>query len=414
MFQKPVFENILKSNSATGLEVVLLPDGKLELNVLVLEKNKTALTTVIKEDGVISFEAAAKLIDVKSPIILILNGKGIIHRNVEATATDTLPALLNKVLPNANIDEFVLQHTNVDETHVFVSVIRRSVLDDIMDALKKEQLINIANCLLGPFAINDVLHLIDDTIEKNNQLLFGGYQIQRKENVITGIDAIDASEYKDRVLIGGEYVSAKMLLPFAAAVSYYTDSVEGVINAENVDAAKEEHHQKQKFGFLAWSLLIAAFSVLLINYFVFNFYWIKNQETTTVFALNQSVWENYKALKTECEEKQEFLEQNGLLESSKTSFYMDELAASLPRSIQWLDASVSPKEKKKSSDNTDEVLFKKESISISGNCNRSVDLNDWIKKVRKIKWVKAVSLVDYVQNNSKENGLFSIEILIKK
>lgn len=201
-----------------------------------------------------------------------------------------------------------------------------------------------------------------------------------------------------------------MILAFAAGISYFTSNLSGVINSESINTFKEENKQKRKFELTGWTILIAAFVILLGNYFVFNYYWQKDQEINTLFTLNQSALQHYEALKTEFDNKNKFLEQNGLLENSRTSMYADELAAGLPESIQWLDVTICPLKKKQNSNGDEELYFEKKLITISGKCKRSADLNDWIKQIKKYSWVNSTSLVDYKQDNANEAGIFLMNI----
>ena len=41
MLKKIGFENIIKSKTAAGIELVLLPDGSYEINAVVLKKEKS-------------------------------------------------------------------------------------------------------------------------------------------------------------------------------------------------------------------------------------------------------------------------------------------------------------------------------------------------------------------------------------
>lgn len=414
MSQKFSFENTIKSKRATGLEVVLLTDGSVEINALVLEKNKSELTVLTKAAGLKRYDdLTSNGITNKEPVVLLLNGKGIIHRNISSTVETPLPEIINKVLPNANIDDFVVQRNRIDEETEFVSLVRKSTFTDILNSLSKVGINNIVNCFLGPFVIQNVLSLVDAAIQQDKQLNFSTYQLKSNGTAITEIKNTDASLNREMVTIGGEFVSAKLLLPFAASVMYFTGSSQSLINALEIEKANEEHQQKQKFTFYSAALLGLSFFILLVNYFVFNHYWSKNQEVNTLFRLNHSTLDKYNTLKAEFDDKKAFLEKNGLLESSKTSFYMDELAVGLPNTIRWLDVNICPKEKNKNTDDSDKISFEKNVIRISGNCERSLDLNNWMKNIKQYDWVSEVSLVDYQQKNKTESGVFLIEVLFR-
>lgn len=410
MLKKVGFKNIIKSKAAVGVEIILLPENTYEINVVLLKKIKSILTTEKQKEGIGSFEELAQFIDTKLPIILVLNGKGIIHRKISFSENDTPITLLNKVLPNANPNEFDIQETGISSSQVFVSLIRSSIINEVIEQLKKNKLTNIAGCLLGPFVINNLLPLIDTNIISNELLKFSSYQLQIREQQITEITIAESENINESIIIGDSLVHSKLVIAFAAALSYFLDDNAGIVKSEVIDNIKEEFKQKQKFEFIGWSLLIAAFSVLLLNYFIFNHFWTKTNDLSSTLSSNQFALSRYGTLKVEFAQKKGFLEQNGLLENSRTSFYADKLAESLPSSIQWTDVNIHPVKKKQASDESEGFFFENKIIKISGKCQRSTDLNDWMKEVKLKSWISNVTLLNYTQDNATDDGLFLIEI----
>lgn len=406
------FKNILKSKSSAGLEVIILPDGSYELNLVVLKKEKSLLITEKQIEGLVSVEEAATLIDPTIPLILIINGKGIIHRKMDIHENDTALTLLNKIFPNANSDEFVIQKTVLNSTQAFVSVIRLNSLTEILDQLVTNKMTSIAGCFLGPFVINDLLPLIPTDAINNENIIVGNYQLQVREQQITEITAASITDNKN-IVVGNENIPQKLLVAFAGALSWFTGNANGIANAVQVNGLKEEFREKQTFQARGWAALAATFLILMINYLVFNNYWSKNNEMNSQLLLTQSALQRYEKLKTEFAQKKEFLEQNGLLDHSRTSYYADQLAHDLPATIQWTGLNIHPLKKKKASDETETLSFENKRISVSGNCQRSTDLNDWMKEIKKQTWVKDVTLVDYKQENAKEDGVFLMEIVSK-
>ena len=169
MFGIDKFHNIGKGNTSIGIEFILASDKGYEINAVVLEKKKSLLQVVKKINSIGSIAELLPLIDLKTPIVLVFNGKGIVHRKVNVSETDTVATLLNKVLPNANAVDFYIQQQPVDEQHAFVSIVRSDVINDIIDQLIDKKITSLVSCLLGPFSVNNLLPLID--ISKNYMLV---------------------------------------------------------------------------------------------------------------------------------------------------------------------------------------------------------------------------------------------------
>jgi Tfp pilus assembly protein PilN len=140
---------------------------------------------------------------------------------------------------------------------------------------------------------------------------------------------------------------------------------------------------------------------------------VKGNALSSELLMNQSAINRYDTLKKEYSRKKDFLEANGLLESSQTSFYADRLASELPSSIQWNDLLIHPIRKKDQSDESNSLFFENKLIRISGKCARNTELNEWMKKTKKKDWISNVTLLDYKQENATDAGKFIIEIRLK-
>lgn len=405
-------ENIIKSKIAIGVEIILLSDGAYEINTVTLKRSKSDVSTEAKSSGIKDIDSLSKIINTKNPIVLVINGKGIIHRKVATSENEPLVTTLNKVLPNANSNEFYIQKQDINLSQNYISVVRASVVNDILEEFKKNNITNIVECLIGPFVINNVLSLIDKNIISNEFLTIGNNRLLIREDKIHEVQLTDDVE-NVVIKLGDDLMEGKLVISFSAALSYFVGASEGLINSEVVDSIKDDFKQKQKFQFFGWSLLLSTLLILLVNYFVFNHYWEKSNEMNSKLTLNQSALKKYESLKTEYSQKKTFLEQNGLLESSRTSYFADRLAASVPLSIQLLEMNIHPLKKKDVKDLSNAFYFDNKIIKISGKCNRNTELNDWMKELETNTWTEKVKLLDYKQANAKEDGVFFIEIKLK-
>jgi len=414
MLKKIGFENIIKSKTAAGIELVLLPDGSYEINAVVLKKEKSSLLTEkkisnIKELSVLTNDESFK----KNPIILVINGKGVIHRKVNYSENDTKNSLLNKVLPNANANDFFIQNHTIDATHAIISVVRSNIITEVLEDFKKNGLTAIVNCFLGAFTVELILPLIDYDIIVNEQLSFSNHQLLLRENKIVDVSTIDSISQNEWIVIGDEKTESKLVIAFTAALSYFVGDNNGIENSEIIESIKEEYKQKQKFKVLGWTFLLVTLLIVTINYILFSNYWSKSNEINTQLSRSQSALQHYESLKLDVAKKTEFLEQNGLLESSQTSYYADSLANDLPTSIKWTDLNIHPIKKKSPNDTSQVISFENKTIRISGKCQRSTELNDWMKVLKKKAFVEDVAILDYKQDAAKEDGAFLIEIKTK-
>ena len=409
MATKIRLENMLKNKSAAGLEIILLPDGSYQFYLIALKKQESTVVTEKITGPLYSFNEVQKHIDSKVPLILIMNGKGIIHRKFYRQENDSTATLLTKVLPNAIIDDFVIQETDFPSGEVFVSVIRTNVFNELMNELINHKLTNVSACFLGPFVVTNLLSLLEKHTLDTGVVFAGNYRLQvNHEQIVSMEPIVDIPDQSYQ--IGNDVLSSQLLVAFAGALSYFAGFSCNISNAGLLYSIKEEFKQKQKFEFRGWALLIATFLILIINYLVFNNYWTKNKEMNTELELTQTAMQRYEKLKSDYNQKHLFLEQNGMLENSRTSYYADRLARELPASIQFTGLNIHPLKKKKAGEEDKGFSFENRSVHVSGNCKRNTELNDWMKKIKKESWVQDLVLLNYSQDSKDENGIFLIEI----
>ncbi|HEX8514828.1 MAG TPA: hypothetical protein VF868_01425 [Bacteroidia bacterium] len=411
MFSGKRIEHILKGNTIAGVEVIFLPDGSFFLNAVLLKKDRSSVNILKKAERLRGFEQLASLIDPKTPLVLILNGKGIIHRKTVVNENDTDLSLLLKTLPNASPEDFSIQRSLVNGQHAFISVVRNNLIAEILIESKKNKFNNIVAVVLGPFTINQIIPLLHSSVINNEYLSFGIYKLLIRENAVNDLE-LNSTETDAPVKIGDETLNPALVIPFASALTYFLDDLNGVKNGE-ADLIISEAKQKKKFQLTGWSMTILAFIVLMSNYFIFDHYWQKSNEMNARLLINQSALSRFDNLKKEFSQKEEFLKQNGLLESSRSSFYADRLAASLPFSIQWTNLHFNPLKKKEANDISEGVSFENKTIRINGLCQRSTELNDWIKEIKTKPWIRTVTLVDFKQDNNSEMGIFHIDIQLQ-
>ncbi len=409
MLNKITVDNFIKNTSIAGVEVIYLPDGKTIFHGSVLNKSKASIDIVSSFEGIENLEIVKNNLPEKTPVALVINGKGIIHKKTNCGEKDTDKTLLQKVLPNANTEDFYIQKTQVINSSVFVSVMRKSLVDDLLKDFDKNG-ISVVSCSFGPFCVNAILPLIEST-SADFELKFSTHSISVKDQNIENYQVVQNEDLPASLNIGSNKVNQALVICFAAAFQYFIKDESLQVGIPAIATGKEEYKQRQLFQLTGWGILIVFLSVLMINYFVFNHYWNKKNEISSKVSMNQAELSKLEKLENEVTEKQQFFEKTGLLEASRTSYYADQLAQDLPNTIQLTMLDISPLVKKINVEES--ISFLAKTIEVSGNCKKSNELNNWIKIIKKKKWVNEVALLNYSQDKSKDDGEFSIELKIK-
>tara|TARA_B100000780_G_C20970647_1_gene387541 strand:- start:436 stop:744 length:309 start_codon:yes stop_codon:yes gene_type:complete len=95
-------------------------------------------------------------------------------------------------------------------------------------------------------------------------------------------------------------------------------------------------------------------------------------------------------------------------ESSKISFYADQLASELPKRIYWDQLSINPPkgEIKKSED----VAFDIGYIYVEGVSYTTQVLEEWLPLIEKMNWVDFAEVVNYQKKDDTGKGEFVLRI----
>ena len=408
MFKNLKYGSILRSKKAAGVEAVFLSDGSLQLNMAVLKRTKTGLEVEAVHTGIKNIEVLQKELDSKLPVNIVINGKGIIHKKVAANEGDNDGKLLEKIFPNAQINDFYLQKTEVSGNMIFVSLIRKNTIDNFLT-----DFINKGYCFsgisLGPFCLNAVIPLMNLSTDK---LSLGNYKLILFNNQsIEDFQDNDIYAADEKIKIGGEELKQQAAISFAAAFQYFfPPAVEESMMVPIVNGTKTELEQKKLFQVGGWSILLFFLTVLLSNFLLFDYYGKQHQQLDIAFSGSKGQLASINEIKIKVKEKQAFIEKTGLKGASKTSYYADRIAMDLPATIQLTQLFLYPSEKKIK--NNESVIFLKKVIIIKGNCKKSTELNEWIRTIKKKEWVNDVAVLSYKQENVKDPGEFEIKITI--
>ncbi len=413
---------MVNGRQAIGLDLFILPDNTYSLSLCILRKKGSKISTERSVSGIKDIASLKEYLSPALPVSLVIGGKGLLHKKVaraegessyaKASADKSDSLLLQKVLPNANIGDFYIQRTPAGADKHFVSVARKNVIDALLKELNDAGY-TITSCSFGPFCINALLPMLPSSAVYT-EIATRHYQLNISDSRIVEQSAPPPSqgelvpsltrEGQGVVLtIGEERIDFKSLLSFAVAFSSLLNLHANTI--PSVTGSREDFRQKTIFQKTLKVSLAAIFLLLLVNYFAFDHFWKKSNELKSRYSLNQESVQKLEKLKKGIAEKEQFYERTNILTPSRTSFYADRIAAELPEHIKLSRLEIHPKQKSKEEES---LSFSSRTVNVKGLCRKSIELNDWMKEIRKNKWVSEVKLLNYSQD--KDGGEFNLEI----
>lgn len=406
MIKKFNIDSIIKPTQVAGLDIYILPDGQYTISAVVLKQSKNAITLIKQVQGIKSIEELKGILNTKTPVSIVINGKGILHKKIEVLESDTTTSLLGKVLPNSKPEDFLLFRYSIDESRAFVSVIRKNILDPIIEQLQKAEF-DVINVSLGPFLIANLLPLINNE-NKNTSIVTQYFTLQTEQGVITDY-TITQNNTETTVKIGSDIVSNYLLLAFAASFMEFLGTTQSDI--PTINTLRNTYKSKRIFKLASTSLLIFFISVLSINAFVHDHYSKQAKKLNSQVGVSRDMLQNLEKLKTELSEKSAFMNKMGLLQAGRTSFYADRIAETTPVSIQLKEMNINPLVKNPNDDK--DIAFNVNSIIIKGDCKKNTELNVWIKQLKQFDWVREVTLTNFTQDKEKNTGVFNMELKVK-
>ncbi|NQY11235.1 MAG: hypothetical protein HRT71_17190 [Flavobacteriales bacterium] len=394
-------QDFLIGTTALGVEVNL-QGANADFKVTTLEKKEGSID-VVGFENYNSQETFFEKLNVEMPIYLSIGGKGIINKKVAAKETISDDDLIQLVLPNAKIADFYLQKKSLGNNQWVVSIIRKSVLDEILQEFKSLKAY-VLKIVLGPFSIVNVSGLLAND---NATINVPGHQLQYKKGELIAHKA-STEATNGLIQIVDDQVDLNHLVSFSNALYHFSqpDDDGGISMAENQD----EFKQKKIFKVAGFGLLGIFMVSLIVNFLLFENYKATYQALHTQVERDKGKLVMLASLETQLEQKKGFLDVSGILEASKTSYYSDQLANSVPKSMKLTEMHIHPiigKIKR-----AEVIHFNSKSIRVEGESKKSTDFNNWVKELEKLDWIKDLKILNYSQTGGGSTGEFELEILL--
>jgi hypothetical protein len=399
-------DHFTKIKSVIGIEATFQAEDRIQFNCVQLSLKKNVLYVDKKLSDIESIASLVAGTDKNVPVCISLNGKGILHKKINSVATDPQKLLLG-VLPNARIDDFYLQHY-ISDSGVFVSVIRRTVLHDLVSAFNAHQL-NVISITLGPFILENLIPLISDL---SPSFSIGNHNIVLREGKISDYQFSRQETTHHVVTIDSDSLEGNLIVAYATALQILADSGDIGMQIDEITAQRKEVADKKIFETAGWTALISALTILLLNFILFTYYTGKNNQLSGAQSKHLDYSAVLDSISKKVAERESFLLRAGWMRPSLISYYADQLGTTLPETITLNDLTINPLDDQ-STRKEKKLVFISDKIHVSGVCNKPTDLNSWIQDIQVLDWVKAVEINNYTYDKKSGKGNFLINITIK-
>ncbi|MDP2059706.1 MAG: hypothetical protein Q8J97_08200 [Flavobacteriaceae bacterium] len=392
--------NFLKNgNIYNAVEVVTSSEGKDVFYFIKLKRKKNELT-VLESAKIENLEDIPTHIKPTEPVFLVVNTNKVLSKIIERTKND-VKNIVNRTFPNIRLDDFYYD-IKWTETFGIVSVCRKELPENIIKNFSDFK-INFSGFTIGLTEICTILPLLkNDTIEMASATLYLNTNPPRFSADDTGRKIV----YEiDGIKLNGEY-----LLSFSGLISGIAkeDFSESNLKQRNQGLKKDFYYKVFYEKFLRFGI-VSLFALLFVNFLIFNSYFQKTNLLEQEVESNRSGIQLLKAKNDIVTEKEKKLSDLLYAATSKSSLYLDQLSATALDSIQFSEVDYQPYEKKVTAG--EEVSVKDGFIRISGFSLADKVFSEWLVRLQKLKWIKNISISDFVKN--KNNSFYNFEILIE-
>ncbi|NOQ74887.1 MAG: hypothetical protein GQ574_22930 [Crocinitomix sp.] len=378
---------------------IALDGDRVEYHYMSLKQAKGEIDFVARGERISDLDALIKTTSNRHPFLLHFTGKGILNR--KAVLQENYH---HSILLNGNLDAFYFSDY-IEGQEVYSSVIRKDVVDDYVRQFtdKKCQIISISS---GPFhtaILNGVLN--------KETLTIGNTQLQFQENLLTDFTKIKSEENERRsITLGGENIPHKLIVCVAAGAAFFNPNEQLVhpVNDTIFTANNEEAKQKNIFARFGMGMMVFFLLLLLANHLYLghlnqvvldnSVYLMAYDEQLTLIA----------DLEDEKGRKEKLLQSSGLLNKNFLSFYLMEIANSVPSEISFDEIVLRPlkeeiKQRKK-------IAFEEHLVMVNGRAQTSHILSQWIEEIEQKEWLSKVDILSY--DYEKNEGVFELEMIV--
>lgn len=363
----------------------------------ILKQSKGEISFIKMNKRILSIESLVKEIGTRNPVLIHYTGKGILNRKVKREEN-----YRHSILLNARLDDFYFTDY-LEDKEVYSSVIRKQVAEDVHTIFTKAKLL-VIGISSGPFITAPLAIHFDKSDYKVDE-----YQLHVEKNLIVSFDKTDDMPFS--IKIGNDRVDRELLGAVSLGATYFNPSESLKLNNDEAIYMVNMLEAKQRNIFYRFGMAMMLFFLILLagNYFYLGSLNKQIEQNYVVLSEHEDQLAQLSLLEEEKNRKENLLRSSGLLSKQFLSYYLMEIAETVPEEITLENINVRPlfneiKKKQK-------IEFNDHLIYISGQSKTSELLSRWIDELKKEAWIAKVDIVDYT--HVKNKGSFRLEMVLE-
>ncbi|MEW7280940.1 hypothetical protein ABW636_20295 [Aquimarina sp. 2201CG1-2-11] len=334
-------------------------------------------------------------------IHLVITDDQVLSKEVQHTGTDN--EIVSEAFPNLNLTDFYFQILRTEDKS-FIAVCRKAHIEDMIDTLKKDNIMTTSVSLGGLKSIALVPYVAGERLlSYTEEIHFGTNTIHtilpKKENI------------NEEYAIEGLTFPATHTLPLAVALDTFSvsDAISGNISSLNEELTRK--HKESRFFKNALQIGIGTILItLLINFFVFNSNYKKWQGLQEELQVYTTQKEQITKKQSEVATKEALVQSILTTGFSKSSLYIDQIINILPTSIRLTSLDYQPLLKPVRKNKF--IELQKNYISITGKSIDKESFTIWLRTIENLSFIDVVTITKYGLDKQNTSD-FELTLTIK-
>lgn len=307
--------------------------------------------------------------------------------------------MISEAFPGISPQEFYI-NVYQSKTIGYVSVCRKEVINSILKEFENVKL-EVLQVHLGFGSLSPLLSYFN-----NQELLTKRHVLTVKDSGV--ISFKENENLAETYTIEDTQIASTHLLALAILFQYGTieSDTKGALASENTSRTTLQK-QKNFFRKGVYVAIGVLALILMVNTFLYTSYFSKHQSLKENSFSSEKLKDNYKAALDQVERKEKMVTNILTTGTSKSSYYVNRLAASQPSTIQFssiiyqpLKRGIQPKKK---------ISYATNTLIVKGVSTDKSDFNNWIALLEAQDWITILTVQGYAQANSK-NATFELLI----
>ena len=351
---------------------------------------------IVENKTFTSKELLLENINLKLPVILSIDGKGVLNKRIDEK--NEMDVSWKKNIDFNSI--FYTSYTN--KNYTFMSFCRKDVVEEWLAVFRASK-VEVIDTYIGSFLAILLAENLNTNIITSGNLAF-----ELENNDLLNFSKTEALTETSFTI--SENTISNFALPLYGVGLHYFIQNDTVDKTEWKENGIDEVVYRKVFSTAGLIMLIGFFATLLISYFSIQHYASKNAELSIQNVYSIKAYQQIVTLEKQKNDKEEIINDSGFLSDKFLSFYSYEIIKSIPNSISLAELNVAPLQKVVK--HNEKVEITPRTILVKGLTVSEDDFNDWLRNIKSFDWISKFE-IESLKKDKKNNTQFSLKIIIK-